>query len=53
MPDGSAIYQAYLGPYSSFQEACDVAAWVRNGGYSDAYVRVLDVTTPPTDTLIC
>lgn len=47
--DGNAIYAVYLGPWGSKAEACSARS--ANGG--DAYVKRLDMTTPPTNLFTC
>jgi serine/threonine protein kinase len=47
--DGTEIYATYYGPFTDAQEACDRKA--ETGG--DAFVRVLDNTTPPEDVVSC
>jgi serine/threonine protein kinase len=47
--DGTDIYAAYYGPFTTSQEAC--ARKAETGG--DAFVRVLNNTTPPEDVVSC
>lgn len=47
--DGTEIYAAYYGPYSTEQEACAR----RNETGGEAFVRTLDDTTPPAQVVPC
>jgi serine/threonine-protein kinase len=47
--DGTEIYAAYYGPFSSEGEACERKAQTGNG----AFVRTLDNTTPPQQVVAC
>lgn len=49
MPDGSAIYAVYFGPFASAGEACAARA----SGPTDAYVKVLDNFSDPTTAIEC
>jgi serine/threonine-protein kinase len=48
--DGNQIYAVYTGPYLSQAEAC---AALGTSGDPDAYVKVLDNTTPPEQIATC
>jgi serine/threonine-protein kinase len=50
LPDGSQIYAVYTGPYTTPEEAC---AAREQSGDDDAYVKVLDNSTPPDQIWTC
>jgi serine/threonine-protein kinase len=46
---GNLIYSIYLGPFGTKAEACAA----RSMGPADAYIRILDTTTPATAQQLC